>query len=55
MPTTFSTKRRVELRDTDAAGIAHFSAYFRYMEQSEHEFLRHVGLSVILQGREPND
>lgn len=42
----FKTVRRVEFRDTDAAGIVHFSVFFAYMEQTEHEFLRHLGLSV---------
>jgi len=40
--------RRVEFRDTDAAGIAHFSVFFNYMEEAEHEFLRRRGLSVFL-------
>lgn len=43
----FRTQRRIEFRDTDAAGIAHFTAFFNYMEEAEHEFLRSVGLSVI--------
>lgn len=47
MPDPFRTTRRVEFRDTDAAGIAHFSAFFFYMESVEHEFLRSIGLSVI--------
>jgi len=42
----FQTQRRVEFRDTDAAGIVHFSAFFVYMEQAEHEMLRSLGLSV---------
>jgi acyl-CoA thioester hydrolase len=46
MPAPFRTTRRVEFSDTDAAGIAHFSAFFRYMEQAEHELLRSLGLSV---------
>lgn len=41
------TRRRVEFRDTDAAGIMHFSTFFVYMEQAEHELLRSVGLSVL--------
>lgn len=45
----FQTQRRVEFRDTDAAGIVHFSVFFAYMEAAEHEFLRHLGLSVISQ------
>jgi len=46
-PITFETTRRVEFRDTDAAGIMHFSTFFNYMEQVEHEFLRHLGMSVL--------
>ena len=48
-PQAFRTTRRVEFSDTDAAGIAHFTAFFRYMEQVEHELLRSVGLSVFMQ------
>ena len=47
MGSTFTTQRRVEFCETDAAGIAHFSAFFQYMEQAEHALLRHVGLSVV--------
>lgn len=46
MPEHYKTKRRVEFRDTDAAGMVHFSVFFVYMEQAEHELLRHLGLSV---------
>ena len=42
----FKTQRRVTFADTDCAGIAHFSGFFRYMEDAEHEFLRSLGLSV---------
>lgn len=49
MSLRFTTTRRVEFRDTDAAGIAHFSVFFVYMEQAEHELLRHLGLSVVSQ------
>ena len=48
MQRIFRTRRRVEFSDTDMAGIAHFSNFFRYMEQAEHEFLRHVGKNVVL-------
>ncbi|MEM6799566.1 MAG: thioesterase family protein [Planctomycetota bacterium] len=41
-----ATPRRVEFSDTDMAGIAHFSAFFRWMEAAEHELLRSLGLSV---------
>src|SRR3984893_8862096 len=47
MSEPYRTTRRVEFRDTDAAGIAHFSAFFFYMESVEHEFLRSLGLSVV--------
>jgi 4-hydroxybenzoyl-CoA thioesterase/acyl-CoA thioester hydrolase len=43
----FIHKRRVEFRDTDAAGIVHFSVFFPMMEEAEHAALRHVGLSVM--------
>ncbi|HWB00489.1 MAG TPA: acyl-CoA thioesterase [Pirellulales bacterium] len=43
----FTTSRIVEFRDTDAAGIVHFSVFLQYMEQAEHEFLRKRGLSVM--------
>ena len=41
------TRRRVEFRDTDAAGIAHFSAFFFWMESAEHELLRAAGVAVV--------
>ena len=41
------TRRRVEFRDTDAAGIVHFSAFFFWMESAEHELLRSTGLQVF--------
>jgi acyl-CoA thioester hydrolase len=44
------TRRRVEFRDTDAAGIVHFSAFFFWMESAEHELLRAVGLDVFDRG-----
>jgi len=49
MPEVFTTTQRIEFRDTDAAGIAHFSTYFTLMEVAEHAFLRSLGLSVIAQ------
>jgi YbgC/YbaW family acyl-CoA thioester hydrolase len=42
--------RRVEFADTDMAGIAHFSCFFRYVEEAEHAFLRSLGFSVHLPG-----
>ncbi len=47
MPEPFIHTRRVEFRDTDMAGIVHFSNFFAYMEQAEHALLRSVGLGVI--------
>jgi 4-hydroxybenzoyl-CoA thioesterase/acyl-CoA thioester hydrolase len=48
----YRTTRRVEFRHTDAAGIIHFSAYFEFMEEVEHEFLRQTGLSVLMRDEE---
>ncbi|MBI3837403.1 MAG: acyl-CoA thioesterase [Planctomycetia bacterium] len=44
----YKVTRRVEFRDTDMAGMAHFSVFFILMEQAEHELLRHLGLNVTL-------
>ena len=49
MPTEFSILRRVQFAETDMAGVAHFSSYFRWMEETEHAFFRSVGLSVVMQ------
>ena len=51
----FTTRRRVEFRDTDAAGIAHFSAFFFWMESVEHELLRSVGVAVVDRGSDGAD
>lgn len=47
MTQEFHTQRRIEFRDTDSAGIAHFTAFFYLMEEAEHELLRSLGLSVL--------
>ncbi|MCA9176749.1 MAG: acyl-CoA thioesterase [Planctomycetales bacterium] len=44
---TYVAERLVEFRDTDAAGMMHFSSYFPYMESVEHAFLRSLGWSVV--------
>lgn len=44
----FSYPREVRMVDTDASGFAHFSSYFRMMEEAEYGFLRSRGLSVVL-------
>lgn len=46
MAEVFRYERRVEFRDTDAAGMMHFSTYFTRMEEAEHAFLRSLGTSV---------
>jgi acyl-CoA thioester hydrolase len=46
---SYRTQRRVEFRDTDAAGIAHYSVFFNFMEEVEHEMLRSLGLSVLIE------
>lgn len=49
MTAEYKKERRVEFSETDMAGIIHYSAYFQYMEEAEHEFLRSLGLSVVLE------
>ena len=49
MPFEFKLTHRVEFSDTDMAGIMHFSNFFRFMERTEHAFLRSVGLSVVME------
>ena len=51
----FTTRRRVEFRDTDAAGIAHFSSFFFWMESVEHELLRAAGVAVVDRDASGND
>lgn len=43
MPHEFTWSRRVEFADTDTAGVVHFSAFLRYMEEAEHAFYRSLG------------
>lgn len=43
----FVTSRRVEFCHTDMAGIMHFSNFYRFMEQAEHDFFRSLGLSIM--------
>jgi acyl-CoA thioester hydrolase len=42
----YRLQRRVEFAETDAAGIAHFTAFFRYMEEAEHALWRDAGMSI---------
>jgi YbgC/YbaW family acyl-CoA thioester hydrolase len=45
-PIEHRLRRRVEFYETDAAGLAHFTAFFRYMEEAEHALWRALGLSI---------
>ncbi|NIP86818.1 MAG: acyl-CoA thioesterase [Planctomycetales bacterium] len=40
--------RTVQWRDTDAAGIVHFSVFFNYMEEAETALLRAHGVDVLV-------
>jgi 4-hydroxybenzoyl-CoA thioesterase/acyl-CoA thioester hydrolase len=42
----FVYRRRVQYKDTDASGIAHFSCFFVYAEEAEHAMWRAAGLSI---------
>jgi len=46
----YRLKRRVQFYETDAAGIVHFSWFFRYMEEAEHALWREAGLSIAPPG-----
>ena len=46
MPSEIRLTRRVQFYETDAAGIVHFSWFFRYMEEAEHALWRAAGLSI---------
>jgi YbgC/YbaW family acyl-CoA thioester hydrolase len=47
MTSDFKMTRPVEFHETDAAGIVHFSNFFRYMEACETAFFRALGLPVF--------
>lgn len=42
----FVYRRRVQFPETDAAGIVHFSNFFKYVEEAEHSMWRAAGLSM---------
>ena len=44
--TEYRYRRRVQFAEVDAARIAHFSHFFRYMEEAEHAMWREAGLSI---------
>lgn len=43
----FRYQRRVQFAETDLAGMVHFSAIARYMEEAEHALWRAAGLSIV--------
>jgi acyl-CoA thioester hydrolase len=43
----FRTTRRVQFFETDMAGIVHFANFYRWMEETEHEFFRSLELSIM--------
>jgi len=47
MASCFESSRRVEFCETDMAGIVHFSNFYRWMEQIEHEFFRSLKLKIV--------
>lgn len=47
MASEFCMTRRVHFAETDMAGVMHFAAYYRLMEEVEHSFWRSVGSSVM--------
>lgn len=47
MTSSIQTTRRVEFCETDMAGIVHFSNFYRWMEQAEHEFFRSLDLTIV--------
>ena len=52
MPSEYRLQRRVQFYETDAAGIVHFSCFYRYMEEAEHALWREAGLSIAPEGAE---
>ena len=46
MSNVFEWSRLVEFYETDLAGIAHFSNFYRWMESAEHAFLRERGIEL---------
>lgn len=43
----FTCRRRIEFSETDAAGLFHFSGYFRLMEFAEAAFFRQLGWPLL--------
>lgn len=45
-------ERELAFHETDMAGIAHFSNFFRWMEMAEHAFLNSLGIAPVVQERD---
>jgi acyl-CoA thioester hydrolase len=43
----FAITRRVEFHETDAAGLMHFSNFYRWMEVCEHEWFRALKIPMM--------
>lgn len=43
----FAITRRVEFHETDAAGLMHFSNFYRWMEVCEHEWFRTLQIPMM--------
>jgi len=39
-------RRRVQFSETDAAGLVHFTCFFKFFEDAEHALWREAGLSI---------
>lgn len=46
----YTSTFRIAFSDTDAAGVAHFSLYFRLMEDTEHALYRMLGTKAFSAG-----
>jgi len=47
MAVLFTWSRAVEFSETDAAGMAHFSNFYRWMEATEHAFVESRGVNFF--------
>ena len=47
MASSHQMTRQVQFCETDMAGIVHFSNFYKWMEQVEHEFFRAQGVSIV--------
>ena len=45
----FVLEKELAFHETDMAGIAHFSNFFRWMEMTEHAFLKSLGIAPVVQ------